>query len=246
MTAARLADRVALITGGAAGIGEAIARRFAQEGATVVVLDRDAEALPPGGLAGDVTDSQAVGDAVDSTIERHGGLDIVVNNAGVIGYTEFLELSLEEWERIQKTNLTGTFLVAQAAARRMVKLEPRPRSILNLASVEGRRVVARTGHPQVHYGASKAAIEQFTRALAVELAPRDIRVNALCPGLIRTSFTEGALADPDVSDWLMQHIPLGRAGEPADVAAAAAFLASDDAAYVTGTSLVVDGGWLTS
>ena len=128
----------------------------------------------------------------------------------------------------------------------MLELKPGPRSIINLASVEGRRVVARSGHPQVHYGASKAAIEQFTRALAVELAPRGIRVNALCPGLIRTRFTEGALADPDTRAWLLQHIPLGRAGEPEDVAAAAAFLASDDAAYITGTALVVDGGWLTS
>ena len=246
MTDGRLAGRVALITGGAAGIGRAIAERFTQEGARVVVLDNDEAALSPEGLAGDVTDPAAVAAAVDSTIARHGGLDIVVNNAGVIGYTPFLDLSLDEWDRIQKTNLTGTFLVSQAAARRMVELESRPRSILNLASVEGRRVVARTGHPQVHYGASKAAIEQFTRALAVELAPRSIRINALCPGLIRTKFTEAALADRDVRDWLLQHVPLGRPGEPADVAAAAAFLASDDASYITGTSLVVDGGWLTS
>ena len=246
MTAGRLADRVALVTGGAAGIGRAIAERFVDEGARVVVLDRDEAGLPPEGLAGDVTDSAAVSAAVDSTIARHGGLDIVVNNAGVIGYTQFLDLTLEEWEKVQRTNLTGTFLVSQAAARRMVELERRPRSILNLSSVEGRRVVARTGHPQVHYGASKAAIEQLTRALAMELAPRDIRVNALCPGLIRTKFTEGALADPAVTGWLLQHIPLRRPGEPADVAAAAAFLVSGDAAYVTGTSLVVDGGWLIS
>jgi NAD(P)-dependent dehydrogenase (short-subunit alcohol dehydrogenase family) len=246
MTTGRLADRVALVTGGAAGIGRAITQRFTEEGATVVVLDRDVAALPPEGVAGDVTDPDAVAAAVDSTIGRHGGLDIVVNNAGIIGYSRFFDLSLDEWDRIQRTNLTGTFLVSQAAARRMVELEPAPRSILNLASVEGRRVVARTGHPQVHYGASKAAIEQLTRALAVELAPRSIRVNALCPGLIRTKFTEEALADPEVSSWLLEHIPLGRPGEPEDVAGAAAFLASDDAAYVTGTSLVVDGGWLTS
>lgn len=246
MTAGRLADRVALVTGGAAGIGRAIAERFTAEGARVVVLDNDAAALPPGGLAGDVTDPAAVTAAVDETIDAQGGLDIVVNNAGVIGYTPFLDLALEEWDRVQKTNLTGTFLVSQAAARRMLELEPGPRSILNLASVEGRRVVARTGHPQVHYGSSKAAIEQFTRALAVELAPRSIRVNALCPGLIRTRFTDAALADPDTREWLLGHIPLGRPGEPADVAAAAAFLASDDASYITGTSLVVDGGWFTS
>jgi NAD(P)-dependent dehydrogenase (short-subunit alcohol dehydrogenase family) len=246
MTASRLAGRVALVTGGAAGIGSAIAERFTEEGATVVILDRDEAALRRGGLVGDVTDPATAVDAVDSTIARHGGLDIVVNNAGVIGYTPFLDLPLEEWERVQRTNLTGTFLVSQAAARRMLELDARPRSILNLASVEGRRVVARTGHAQVHYGASKAAIEQLTRALAVELAPGGIRINALCPGLIRTGFTEAALADPDTRDWLLAHIPLGRPGEPEEVAAAAAFLTSDDASYITGTSIVVDGGWLTS
>jgi NAD(P)-dependent dehydrogenase (short-subunit alcohol dehydrogenase family) len=246
MPEGRLAGRVALITGGAAGIGKATAERFIHEGADVVVLDRDEAALPAGGVAGDVTQSAAVVAAVDAVIARHGGLDIVVNNAGIIGYTSFLELSLDEWNSVQRTNLTGTFLVSQAAARRMVELEPGPRSILNVASVEGRRVVARSGHPQVHYGASKAAIEQFTQALAVELAPRGIRVNALCPGLIRTQFTEAALADPDARAWLLDRIPLRRPGEPEDVAAAAAFLASDDAAYITGTALVVDGGWLTS
>jgi NAD(P)-dependent dehydrogenase (short-subunit alcohol dehydrogenase family) len=246
MSAGRLAGRVALITGGAAGIGQATAKRFIREGADVVVLDRDEAALPAAGVAGDVTDPAAVVAAVDAAIARHGGLDIVVNNAGIIGYTSFLDLSLDEWNRVQQTNLTGTFLVSQAAARRMLELEPGPRSILNLASVEGRRVVARSGHPQVHYGASKAAIEQFTHALAVELAPWGIRVNALCPGLIRTRFTEAALADPDARAWLLDRIPLGRPGEPEDVAAAAAFLTSDDAAYITGTALVVDGGWLTS
>lgn len=246
MRSGRLAGRVALITGGAAGIGKATAERFTHEGAEVVVLDNDEAALPADGVAGDVTDAAAVLAAVDLAIARHGGLDIVVNNAGIIGYTSFLDLSLEEWNSVQKTNLTGTFLVSQAAARRMLELEPGPRSIINLASVEGRRIVARSGHPQVHYGASKAAIEQFTRALAVELAPLGIRVNALCPGLIRTRFTETALADPDARAWLLGHIPLARPGEPEDVAAAAAFLASDDAAYITGTALVVDGGWLTS
>ncbi|HLY48708.1 MAG TPA: SDR family NAD(P)-dependent oxidoreductase [Solirubrobacteraceae bacterium] len=246
MPAGRLAGRVALVTGGAAGIGQAIAHRLAQDGASVVVLDRDEAALPPDGLAADVADPAAVTAAIDAAVSRHGGLDIVVNNAGIIGYTAFSDLSLDEWNAVQRTNLTGTFLVSQAAARRMWELAPASRSILNLASVEGRRVVARSGHPQVHYGASKAAIEQLTRALAVELAPHQIRVNALCPGLIRTGFTEAALADPASRDWLLEHIPLRRPGEPEDVAAAAAFLVSEEASYITGTSLVVDGGWLTS
>jgi glucose 1-dehydrogenase len=236
---------VALVTGGADGIGKAIAARLTQEGARAVVLDRDPTDVPYA-VVGDVTDPDAVAAAIDEAVGRHGGLDIVVNNAGVTAYSSFLDLPVEEWEHVHRTNLTGTFLVSQAAARRMLELEPMPRSIVNLASVEGRRVVARSGHPQVHYSSSKAAIEHLTRALAVELAPHGIRVNAVCPGLVRTRFTERALADPETRDWLLARIPLRRPGEPEDVAAAAAFLASDDAAYMTGTALVVDGGWLTS
>jgi NAD(P)-dependent dehydrogenase (short-subunit alcohol dehydrogenase family) len=253
----RLAGKVGLVTGAASGIGQAIGERFVAEGARVVFADRDEErlqevvaAIGPSAVAvvADVTDPGAIERAVNTTFERFDALDLVVNNAGIIGYSGFMELELDEWERVQRVNSTGTFLVSQAAARRMVELPREPgvtRSIVNLSSVEGHRVVARSGHPQVHYGASKAAIHQLTRALAVELAPHGIRVNSLCPGLIRTPFTEAALADDETRAWLLDHVPLARAGKPAEVAAAALFLASDEAAYVTGASLVVDGGWLT-
>jgi NAD(P)-dependent dehydrogenase (short-subunit alcohol dehydrogenase family) len=234
-----------LVTGAASGIGRATAARFAAEGARVVLLDRD-EAVRD--VAAEVGGSAAVADVsvpeqVERALDGAGPLDVVVNNAAIIRYGRFMELELEEFEDVLRVNVAGTFLVSQAAVRRMPD-DGRPRAIVNLASAEGRRVIARSGHPQVHYGASKAAIEQLTRALAVELAPRGIRVNAVCPGLVATPFTAGVAADPEASRWFLDHVLLDRFGQPEEIAAAVFFLASEEASYVTGSTLVVDGGWL--
>jgi NAD(P)-dependent dehydrogenase (short-subunit alcohol dehydrogenase family) len=241
---------IALVTGAASGIGRATAERFAAEGARVALLDRDeavrdvAEAV--GGLAvvADVAVPEQVDRALDAVVQALGVPDVVVNNAAIIRHGTFLELELEEFEDVMRVNAAGTFLVSQAAVRRMPE-DGRPRALVNLASAEGRRVIARSGHPQVHYGASKAAIEQLTRALAVELAPRNIRVNAVCPGLVATPFTAGVAADPEASRWFLDHVLLDRFGQPEEIAAAVFFLASEEASYVTGSTLVVDGGWLT-
>jgi glucose 1-dehydrogenase len=254
--AGRLAGKATFVTGAATGIGRGIAERFAAEGASVVLADRDEAGLADVAASDrivpiivDISHADAVQAALDETVERFRGLDVVVNNAAIIRYGNFLDLTLDEWEDVLRVNVTGTFLVAQAAARHMIALgaeDGGARSILNIGSVEGRRVLARTGHPQVHYGTSKAAVHQLTDALAVELAPHQIRVNSICPGLVRTAFTAEVLSTPDTASWFIDRVPLGRAGEPADVAAAAVFLASDDAAYITGASLAVDGGWMTA
>ncbi len=244
-----LAGRAALVTGAASGIGRAIAERFAAEGARVALLDRDeavrdvAEAVGGLALVADVAVPEDVDRALDQAVAAFGPPDVVVNNAAIIRYGSFMELELEEFDDVMRVNAGGTFLVTQAAVRRMPE-DGRPRAVVNLASAEGRTVIARSGHPQIHYGASKAAIEALTRALAVELAPRGIRVNAVCPGLVATPFTAGVAADPEASAWFLGHVLLDRFGRPEEIAAAALFLASDEASYVTGSTLVVDGGWL--
>ena len=264
----RLAGRVALITGAASGIGRATAQRFLAEGARIAAADINGDGLDVefAGHKGAVTVPGDVSDATDAArmaataVEAFGTIDILVNCAGIARYTNFLELPLEEWQLVQDVNSTGTFLMAQAVARHMVAerppeqasegsggvVDPRQhsRAIVNIASVEAHVVLASSGHPQVHYNASKGAVHMITRALAVELAPHGIRVNSICPGLTETPLAAYALATPERRASIERLVPLGRVAQPAEIAAAALFLASDDASYITGEALVVDGGFM--
>ncbi len=250
----RLAGRVALITGAASGIGRATARRLAAEGASIAAADANGDGLAAefGGqdaaitVAGDVSDPADAARMAAATAEAFGAIDILVNCAGICRYTDFLELPLEEWQLVQDVNSTGTFLMAQAVARHMVAERPqdRSRAIVNIASVEAHVVMASSGHPQVHYNASKGAVHMITRALAVELAPHGIRVNSICPGVTETPLSEFALASAEKRASIERQVPLGRVGKPEDIAAAALFLASEDASYITGEALVVDGGFM--
>jgi len=260
----RLAGRVALITGAASGIGRATAGRFLAEGARVAAADMNGDGLEAEfaghdgavTVAGDVSDPAGAARMAAAAVEAFGTIDILVNCAGIARYTSFLELPLEEWQLVQDVNSTGTFLMAQAVARHMVAefpsggsggvVPPRQhsRAIVNIASVEAHVVLASSGHPQVHYNASKGAVHMITRALAVELAPHGIRVNSICPGLTETPLAAYALATPERRASIEKLVPLGRVAQPGEIAAAALFLASEDASYITGEALVVDGGFM--
>jgi glucose 1-dehydrogenase len=243
----RLEGKVAAITGAGQGNGRAIAEAFVREGAAVMVADLDArlartaaeELERSAAIAIDVRSADDAARMVAETVARFGRLDVLVNNAGVIGRHDFLEITEEEWDRVLDVNLKGSFLCAQAAARRMK--EQAGGAIINLASVNAISVNPST----VHYCTSKGGVVTLTRAMALALAPHGIRVNAIGPGPVRTSLSRDRLDDPQAYAATVAHIPLGRVAQPHDLAGAATFLASDESSYVTGITLFVDGGWLT-
>ena len=242
-----LDGRYALVTGASRGIGRAIALRLAAEGAAVALNFAGnvaaAEAVrkeieSAGGKAilvpADVADETAATEMVEKTIEAFGAIDILVNNAGITRDGLLLRMKEEDWDAVLNTNLKGVFHCSKAAAKFMMK--KRYGRIVNLASVVG--LVGNSC--QANYAAAKAGVIGFTKALAKELAGRGITANAIAPGFIRSDMTD-VLPDK-VKETMLAGIPLGRAGEPEDVAKAALFLASDQAAYITGQVLTVDGG----
>lgn len=243
-----LTSRVALVTGASRGIGRAIALGLARRGATVVAAARGDNAAPvveeiraAGGAAEavalDVTDQASVEAAIRGLLERHGRLDILVSNAGITRDQLLLRMKREDWDAVLATNLTATFTVCQAALRPMIK--QRSGRIVAISSVVGQ--MGNAG--QANYAASKAGLIGFCKSMAREVASRGITVNVVAPGMIETDMTK-ALTGASREDWEAR-IPLGRLGVPDDVAHAVCFLASDEASYITGHVLAVNGGMYT-
>jgi NAD(P)-dependent dehydrogenase (short-subunit alcohol dehydrogenase family) len=238
-----LEDKRVLITGGAGGIGTATAVRFLEEGARVVVLDRDEGSLNRikselpalhATIRADVADPDDLARAFEELDERTGGLDILINNAGISIRHDFADITPQEWRQVIDINLNGVFFVAQQAARRM--LASNGGVILNMGSTNGLM-----GYPYyADYNASKAGVIELTRTMALELAPA-VRVNAVCPGWILTPMQKAEYT-PEMRRTFAAKLPLNRLGRPEDVAALFAFLASDDATFITGQYFVLDGG----
>ena len=246
----RFLNKVAMVTGASRGIGRSIAGRYASEGAKVALVSNNHEelleltkeyqelgyeALP---LVADVSDAAQVEDAVERIIAQWGSIDILANNAGIAWEESFLTIKDENWKKMLDVNLNGMFYVAQRVARQMVKQGSGV--IINMASTNGLAAEAN----YAHYNASKGGIVLLTKTMALELGQYGICVNAVCPGYIQTPMSESIDDAQFVSDYIRSNIPLGRVGKPEDVAGVFAFLASQDAAFITGTTIVVDGGQL--
>jgi NAD(P)-dependent dehydrogenase (short-subunit alcohol dehydrogenase family) len=235
------AGRVVVVTGAARGIGDAIVRAFAEQGGQAVAFDLLEPPEPRPGtryVSVDVSDARAVKDAVEGVAATEGRIDVLVNNAGIqrVGPTD--EMPVETWQAVIDTNLTGAFLCAAAVIP--IMRGQGSGSIVQIASA-----AAFVGMPgRGPYSAAKAGMLGLTRELAVELAPAGIRVNAVAPGFTRTGLVDQAIADGSLNEqWMLERVPLGRLAQPDEIARVVRFLASDDASYITGQCLIVDGGW---
>lgn len=249
-------NRRALITGGASGIGRGIALRLSADGASVAVLDMNAQAAATvvdeieaaGGKAvaviADVRDRTAVRTAVSDAATALGGLDYLVNNAGLVTMSSFEETTDDEWDLVMDVNCKGMFVVTQEALRYLREADAGA-AVVNLSTVEAEVVVSSGGTCQVHYNASKGGVKMLTKALAAELSRYGIRVNSIAPGPVATGFIPGVSHDdPDVRAFIDERLLIKRSATPTDIAAAVTFLLSSEASFITGVQLPVDGGWL--
>ncbi|MBS4178730.1 SDR family NAD(P)-dependent oxidoreductase [Lederbergia citrea] len=246
----RFKNKIAFVTGASRGIGKAIAERFAAEGAKVALVSNSNEdlnetvnefqalgyeVLP---ILTDVSDANQVESAVERTVQEWGRIDILANNAGIAWEEDFLEIKDDHWRKMLDVNLNGMFYTAQRVSRQMVKQGEGV--IINMASTNG--IVGE--HKYAHYNASKGGIVLLTKTMALELGRHNIRVNSVCPGYIQTPMSEAIDDQEFVDEYIRTKISLSRVGKPEDVAGVYAFLASNDAAFITGTEIIVDGGQL--
>ena len=238
-------DKVVVITGAARGIGFAIAKSFVECGATVAVIDLSAEAVNAAvanlnqigkaiGYVGNVTDSSGMEELFAQVVKEHGGIDTLINNAGITRDNLMIRMKEEDWQLVLDINLKGSFICTQKAFKHMMKA--RKGSIINIASVIG--IMGNAG--QANYAASKGGLIAFTKSCAKEFASRNIRVNAIAPGFIETEMT--ATLSPEIRAEYAKVIPLQKMGSPADVAKLCLFLASSESEYITGQTVAVDGG----
>lgn len=252
---ASLAGKAAIITGGAKGIGLACAERLSSDGAKVVIGDVEEDAgeaaaanLRRNGrealfVACDVSEKLDARNLVTSSLDAFGSIDILINNAGIVASADFLDVSEADFDRVLKVNLKGAFLVGQTAARQMVqqvKAGGKPGAIINMSSINAVLAI----QTQVPYTVSKGGLNQLTKVMALSLAPYGIRVNAIGPGSIMTDILKAVATDEEARRRILMRTPLGRIGQPAEIASIAAFLASDDASYITGETIYADGGRL--
>jgi glucose 1-dehydrogenase len=249
-----LDGKTAIVTGGGGGIGFAIAQRFLRDGARVMIADIDQEKGAKAGrdlaklgevqfVKADIGKRLDIHNLVAATIDAFGDIDILVNNAAIVHGADFLDLREDDFDRVLRVNLKGSFLAGQAVARYMVekvKAGGAAGSIVNMSSVNAVFAIAE----QLAYSVSKGGVNQLTKAMALSLAPYGIRVNAIGPGSILTEMLDATNSDPADRKRLLSRTPLGRLGEPSESAAIAAFLASDDASYITGQTIYADGGRL--
>jgi NAD(P)-dependent dehydrogenase (short-subunit alcohol dehydrogenase family) len=246
----RLEGRIALVTGAARGIGRGIAEAMAAEGADVAVNDIDQAAAEEAAaylcgtgvravaVRADVARRDEVEPMIDAVWRTLGPIDVLVNNAGIETIVPFLELTDEQWTRLVDVDLRGAWLCSQVFCRRALA-EGRAGNIVHIGSIQAGKVLP----GRTHYAPAKLALEALTRNMSAEMTPYGIRVNCIHPGLIDTPMTAWIMQDATVMSAILSQISLGRAGQPREIGAVAAFLASDDASYLTGQSIYVDGGW---